>query len=185
MGDATYTLSEHLLIPLIGADRLGPAQDAFHYFLSQLHIRVEMAFGRLVKKFGILSVKVGGSVEHVSAILAACARFRNYIIMEDGPFECEFSSVVEEYDLYEITPNPAAPLGMSYLPIVPDEEFLAYPGISPTREGMLIIFMSTTFLGPCVTLQGKGKSKRRKLLCLQMGIWWRENLSVRFSYMFY
>ena len=88
-----------------------------------------MAFGRLVKKFGILSGKVGGSVERVSAILIACARLHNFIIREDGPFDCEFSLVMEEYDSYDITPDPAAPLGMSYLPIVPDEEFQAYPGI--------------------------------------------------------
>ena len=69
LGDAIYTFSEHLLIPFAGADRLDPAQDAFNYYLSQLHIRVGMAFGRLVKKFGILRGKVGGSVEHVSAIL--------------------------------------------------------------------------------------------------------------------
>ena len=41
---------------------------------------------------------------------------------------------MEEYDSYDITPETAAPLGMSYLPIVPDEEFQVYPGISQTRE---------------------------------------------------
>ena len=61
LGDAAYTLSEHLLIPFTGSDRLDPAQDAFNYYLSQLRIRVETAFGRLVKKFGILSGKVGGA----------------------------------------------------------------------------------------------------------------------------
>ena len=29
------------------------------------------------------------------------------------------------------------PLGMSYLPVVPDEEFQAYPGISRTREAIV------------------------------------------------
>jgi hypothetical protein len=119
------------LIPFTGADRLDPAQDAFNYYLSQLPIRVEMAFGRLVKKVGILSGK------SVSAILAAWARLHNYIIREDGPFEREFPSVVEEYDSYEMTPTPAAPLGMPYLPIVPDGEFQAYPGISQMREGIV------------------------------------------------
>ena len=58
LGDAAYTLAEHLLIPFTGADLLIPTQDAFNYYLSQLCIRVEMAFGRLVKKCGILSGKV-------------------------------------------------------------------------------------------------------------------------------
>ena len=95
-----------------------------------------MGFGRLVKKFGIHGGKVSGSVERVSAILTACARLHNFIIREDGPFEREYSSAVEEYDSYDITPNPAAPLGMSYLPIVPDEDFQEYPGISRTRESI-------------------------------------------------
>ena len=43
--DATYTLSEHMLIPFTEADRLDPADDAFNYDLSQLPIHVNMAFG--------------------------------------------------------------------------------------------------------------------------------------------
>jgi len=54
LADAAYTLSENMLIPFVGSDRCDPSQDAFNYFLSQLHIRVEMAFGRLVRKFQIL-----------------------------------------------------------------------------------------------------------------------------------
>jgi hypothetical protein len=91
LGDAAYTLAEWLLIPFTGADRLDPAQDALSYYLSQLQIWVEMTFGRLVKKFGILSGKVGGSMERVSAILTACAQLHNFIIKEDGPFEVEFN----------------------------------------------------------------------------------------------
>ena len=51
LADVTYTLSENLLIPFVGADRCDPSQDAFNNYLSQLRIRVEMAFGRLVNKF--------------------------------------------------------------------------------------------------------------------------------------
>jgi len=51
IADAAYTLSEHILIPFTGADRLDSAQDAFNYYLSQLRVRAEMAFGILVNKF--------------------------------------------------------------------------------------------------------------------------------------
>lgn len=51
LGDAAYTLSEHLLIPFTGSQRDNPDNDAFNYHLSQLRIRIEMAFGRLVNKF--------------------------------------------------------------------------------------------------------------------------------------
>ena len=37
----------------------------------------------------------------------------------------------------QITPNSDAPLGMSFLPVVPDEELEAFPGISRTREAIV------------------------------------------------
>jgi len=73
LADVTYTLSESMLIPFVGTDRCDPSQDAFNYYLSQLRIRVEMAFGRVVNKFRILSGKVGGNMDRVSAVLTACA----------------------------------------------------------------------------------------------------------------
>jgi hypothetical protein len=51
VADAANTLSEHILIPFMGSDRFDLVQDSFNYYLSQLRIRVEMAFGRLVKNF--------------------------------------------------------------------------------------------------------------------------------------
>ena len=54
VADAAYTLSECILIPYTGADRLGLAQDLFNYYLTQLKICVEWAFGRLVNKFQII-----------------------------------------------------------------------------------------------------------------------------------
>ncbi|KAL7485512.1 LOW QUALITY PROTEIN: hypothetical protein ACHAW6_011111 [Cyclotella cf. meneghiniana] len=50
VANAAYTLSEHILIPYTGSDRLDYSQDSF-YYLSQLYICVEMAFGWLVNKF--------------------------------------------------------------------------------------------------------------------------------------
>ena len=139
LGDAAYTLSEHLLIPFTGADRFNPAHDSFNYYLSQLRIRVEMAFGRLVNKFRILNGKIEGSLDRVTAILTACARLHNFIIQEDGPFETEhnYKSVQEEMDQLEIRAHPSAPLGMSYLPVVPDENFQVYHGISHTRQAIV------------------------------------------------
>jgi hypothetical protein len=139
LADAAYTLSEKLLIPFVGTDRCDPSQDAFNYYLSQLRIRVEMAFGRLVNKFRILSGKVGGSMDRVSAILMACARLHNFIIKWKGQdaIAAEYASVDDEMEALHITPNSDAPLGMSYLPVIPDEEFEAFPGISRTREAIV------------------------------------------------
>jgi hypothetical protein len=53
----------------------------------------------------------------------------NFIIQEDGPFQ-QLKTVDEEIKNCDFTPDLLAPLGMSYLPVVPDEHFQAYPGIS-------------------------------------------------------
>lgn len=149
LADAAYTLSENMLIPFTGVARLDPAQDAFNYYLSQLRIRVEMAFGRLVNKFRILNGKVEGSLDRVTAVLTACARLHNFIIQEDGPFEktkANVFSLEDEIESLEIRPDPSAPLGMSYLPVVPNEEFEMYEGISQTR-GSIVDFIRDHGIG--------------------------------------
>jgi len=50
VGDAAYSLEEHLLVPFTGSQKLNPDNDAFNFHLSQMQIRIEMAFGRLVRK---------------------------------------------------------------------------------------------------------------------------------------
>jgi len=54
LGDTAYTLSNNLLIPFVGSNRHETEKDAYNFYLSQLRIRVEMSFGRLVRKWGIL-----------------------------------------------------------------------------------------------------------------------------------
>jgi hypothetical protein len=134
--DAAYSLSKKLLISFMGAHRLDSVHDVFNYYLSQLQIHVDMDFGRLVNKFRILSGKIVGTMDHASAILAACAQLANFIIQEDGPFE-HFQSVEEEIEKYDFAPNPNALLGMSYLPVVPNEQFQVYPQISHIRDAIV------------------------------------------------
>ena len=55
MGDAAYTLSDILLIiPFTGTQHNDVDNDAYNFYLSQLQICIEMAFGHLVQKWGIL-----------------------------------------------------------------------------------------------------------------------------------
>jgi hypothetical protein len=154
VADAAYTLSEKLLIPFTGANRLDSARDAYNYYLSQLRIRVEMAFGRLVNKFRILSGKIVGSMDRASAILIACARLHNFIIQEDNPFQ-QCKTADEEIDSCDFAPNPLAPLGMSYLPVVPDENFEVYPGISHIRDAIVEHLREYDILRPIHNIERK------------------------------
>ena len=137
VGDAAYTLSEHLLTPFTGVGRLDPAHDAFNYYLSQLRIRVEMAFGRLVNMFRILNDTIVGSMERVSAILTACTRLHNFIIREDKPFTKTFATADDEFESFDLPPFNNAPFDMSYLPIVPDADFEIYDEVTYTRDGIV------------------------------------------------
>ena len=59
-------------------NRHDPAKDAYNFYLSQLRIRVEMSFGRLVGKWGILQQKLCCSLKRNSDIIVACGRLHNF-----------------------------------------------------------------------------------------------------------
>jgi DDE superfamily endonuclease len=53
VADAAYILSEQTVTPYTGADRHG-VNDIVNFYISQVRIRIEMAFGRLTTKWRIL-----------------------------------------------------------------------------------------------------------------------------------
>ena len=89
-----------------------------------------------MNKFHNLSGKIVGSMDHASAILIACAHLHNFIIQEDDPFQ-QCKTADDQIENCDFSPNPLSPLGMSYLPVVPDENFEVYSGISHIRDAHL------------------------------------------------
>ena len=89
VGDAAYELTEHLLTPYTGSQQSDQGKDAFNFFLSQVQIRIEMAFGRLTMKFHILKKVMSGGLCNIIRKIAACATLHNFIIAEDGVQEME------------------------------------------------------------------------------------------------
>jgi hypothetical protein len=69
VGDAAYTLSDVMLVPFVGSQRDDPTQDTFNFFLSQLRIRIEMAFGLLQTKWCVLKKNLLTSLETSARIL--------------------------------------------------------------------------------------------------------------------
>ncbi len=80
IGDCAYTPSEHL-VPIY---RGGMAQqnDNFNFFASQLRIRIEMAFGLMVKKWGILARPLSIKMIKMKRLMVAIARLHNFCINE-------------------------------------------------------------------------------------------------------
>ncbi|CAB1114698.1 unnamed protein product [Ectocarpus sp. CCAP 1310/34] len=78
LGDAAYPLSDHLLTPYPGRG-LPLDKDAFNFYLSQLRVRIEQAFGILVGQWGILwkplRVQFAGRCDLITALF----RLHNFL----------------------------------------------------------------------------------------------------------
>ena len=67
---------------LLGDDRKLPINDAYNFYLSQLRIRIEMAFGLLCGKWAILQQRLQLDLKNVGKLFMCCARLHNYVINE-------------------------------------------------------------------------------------------------------
>lgn len=112
IGDNAYVLSDQLLIPFSGS-YLTETQRTYNYYLSQLRIRIEMAFGRLTTKWRVLRRKLENGTRRNSRICRVCALLHNYVINEVGADEDEEDFIVA---------HPAAPDNLGYTPTVEEGE---------------------------------------------------------------
>ncbi len=153
VADAAYTLQENLLVPFTGLDRTDPANDAFNFYMSQLRIRVEMAFGRLTNKFRILKGCMVGSLDRITAIVIACARLHNFVIKLDGIDDSLGCDEVREEAT--IVRDATAPFGMAYLPVVPNDEWEEFEGMSYTRAAIVEYLRTNSIQRPLYNLERK------------------------------
>ena len=134
VGDAAYELTEHLLTPYTGSQQSDQGKDAFNFYLSQVQIRIEMAFGQLTTKFHILKKVMSGSLCNIVRKIAACTTLHNLIIAEDGVEEMEGAEDPAGARENQTT----TPLGMNYHPALLDEDvFVCVAGVSHTRDALL------------------------------------------------
>ena len=86
IGDAAYVLSDKLIIPYTAGDRNIESNDIFNFFLSQLRIRIEMAFGLLTAKWRVLRKPLEVSLENgnCSKVILSCGILHNFILTEQS-----------------------------------------------------------------------------------------------------
>ena len=82
IGDCAYKATENMVPIYQGNDRTFPKYDAFNFYASQLRIRIEMAFGLMVKKWGVLGKPLGCKLHHVKYLATAVAQLHNFCINE-------------------------------------------------------------------------------------------------------
>ena len=123
VGDNAYQLSNTLLIPFSGVDANDVDNDVYNFYLSQLRIRIEMSFGRLVSKWRIFRSDLysnNGSAKNIR-IMRVGAKLHNFVINAD---QLNFLNVDDnDFDTIQVTPLEDGPEGnRGYLPMPIDEE---------------------------------------------------------------
>ena len=78
--DCAYSITEHLVAPYSGPQQYIEAYDNFNFYLSQLRIRIEMAFGLLVTKWQILHTLINVKLKNLKKLLGAIRRLHNFCI---------------------------------------------------------------------------------------------------------
>jgi hypothetical protein len=123
IADAAYSATERICSIYYGVSRSIPLYDNFNYYASQCRIRIEMAFGLMTMKWGILARPLQLSVQQAGLLMHAIARLHNFVINER-------LETVDE-----------APDTLAYLPSHPQDEnhdpiFLNDDGsMEPSRQG--------------------------------------------------
>jgi DDE superfamily endonuclease len=82
IGDAAYQPTEHMVPVYQGVDKLNTKYDNFNFFASQCRIRVEMAFGMMQSKWGILQRPLSCSLKNMLWLVQGIARLHNFCINE-------------------------------------------------------------------------------------------------------
>ena len=122
-GDNAYPLLKNLLIPFSGSNARLDENDTYNFYLSQLRIRIEMAFGRLTCKWRIFRKNLpdANGSRKKSRIIRVGAMLYNYVINVD---QLNFLNVDEaDHNMIGIEPILNGPEGnVGYLPIPPEEE---------------------------------------------------------------
>jgi DDE superfamily endonuclease len=87
IGDCAYACSEHVLTPFSGNDRLEPKQDSYNFYISQLRIRIEMAFGLLTQRWQILKRPLRTKLDKAGKVFMCLTRLHNFCINERDDLE--------------------------------------------------------------------------------------------------
>jgi DDE superfamily endonuclease len=82
IGDCAYTPTENLVPIYRGENAKNERNDNFNFYASQLRIRIEMAFGLMVKKWGILSRPLTIKMSSIKRLMVCIAHLHNFCIDE-------------------------------------------------------------------------------------------------------
>jgi len=82
IADAAYQPSERWVPVYCGSDKNRAFCDNFNYYASQCRIHIEMAFGLLTRRWGLLWRELSIDIRNVKVVALCLARMHNYCIDE-------------------------------------------------------------------------------------------------------
>jgi hypothetical protein len=148
LGDNAYGLSEQILIPFSGAQKQVVENDAYNYYLSQLRIRIEQAFGLLTTKWRIFRTKLDGNIQTRSDIINVASRLHNFVLREDGDIDI---ATRDDEDGQRIDPMTDEPDSLGYLPT--RERNPGVPGNSARRTQIVNELREMDFRRPAANIE--------------------------------
>ena len=156
IGDCAYQPTERL-VPIFGGDlALRKDNDNFNFFASQLQIRIEMAFGIMTRKWGILQRPLTNSLLSIKHLICCIARLHNFCIderlktqQENESFDTNDCLTVTQLDYMHASAEQEHQEIMSY----------EYPQWSLAREEMVKLIREKKLERPAIN-----RRKRRRLI---------------------
>ena len=127
--DCAYSLTEHLVTPYSGPHRYLEKNDNFNFFLSQLRIRIEMAFGLLVTKWRILHTPINVKFSNLRKLVSGIFRLHNYCINNRD----ETPLISRIYKVSVTHHHPHEPSLLGYIPS-DAPNVISREGVSHLRE---------------------------------------------------
>ena len=143
VGDAAYTLTDKCLTPFTGSQRSDPTKDTNTFLLSQVRIRIEMAFGLLTTMWQLLKQPLSVSLSTATDVLECISCLHNFCI------NMRTSDLTNNQEIEEIIQVKASPLGWGYFPTV--EEFVhqrSLQGSSQVQDAILCLVLQKGFGRP-------------------------------------
>jgi hypothetical protein len=129
VGNAAYQVPNVVLAPFTGSQREDAGKDAFKFFLLQLRIRIEMAFGLLQTKWCVLNRPLQVNLNTAAKVVQTCIRLHNFCLREDYSAGIDLN---DESILKEIRTRQESPLAWGFLPTL--EQLRPIPGSSLMRD---------------------------------------------------
>jgi len=154
--DCAYSLTEHLVTPYSGPQRFLERNDNFNFFLSQLRIRIEMAFGLLVTMWRILHTPINVKFSNLKKLVSGIIRLHNYCInnREEKPL------ISRMYKISATQQHPHEPSVLGYIPS-DAPNVISREGVSHLREILSRRVANNNLERPITAATRSGLQQRR------------------------